>query len=257
MWRLPEYVDDANDDPEFLSDLRHLAKRHRVPPFSLIRLLGEVVLGLLFGYLILTVVPEEWYLRTRFYYLYYVILATTPFGIALGKQLNTFVPGCTEWLRFYRRHLQMHFVERKMCISNEIRLDNKSKLVQQELIKTSHYWAHKSTKATVRWHRQQSSWGQHGVHLGPVGPRWAPCWPHEPCYQGDSAHRWDQDLYSLMNKSLTTRSHEVSKPRESRLDFSNRLEIGHSHWQQRCWTAACQTSEPVSRLPEIWRQLQC
>ena len=32
--------------------------------------------------------------------------------------------------------------------------------------------------------RWQSSWGQHGAHLGPVGPRWAPCWPHEPCYQG-------------------------------------------------------------------------
>ena len=31
---------------------------------------------------------------------------------------------------------------------------------------------------------QQSSWGQHGTHLGPVGPRWAPCWPHEPCYLG-------------------------------------------------------------------------
>ena len=27
--------------------------------------------------------------------------------------------------------------------------------------------------------RQQSSWGQHGAHLGPVGPRWTPCWPHE------------------------------------------------------------------------------
>ena len=26
--------------------------------------------------------------------------------------------------------------------------------------------------------RWQSSWGQHGAHLGPVGPRWAPCWPH-------------------------------------------------------------------------------
>ena len=26
--------------------------------------------------------------------------------------------------------------------------------------------------------------GQHGAHLGPVGPRWAPCWPNEPCYQG-------------------------------------------------------------------------
>ena len=31
---------------------------------------------------------------------------------------------------------------------------------------------------------EQSSWGQHGAHLGPVGPRWAPCRPHESCYQG-------------------------------------------------------------------------
>ena len=32
--------------------------------------------------------------------------------------------------------------------------------------------------------RLQSSWGQHGTHLGPAGPRWAPCCPHEPCYLG-------------------------------------------------------------------------
>ena len=32
--------------------------------------------------------------------------------------------------------------------------------------------------------RYQSSWGQQEAHLGPVGPRWAPCWPHELCYQG-------------------------------------------------------------------------
>ena len=24
--------------------------------------------------------------------------------------------------------------------------------------------------------------GQQGAHLGPTGPRWAPCLPHEPCY---------------------------------------------------------------------------
>ena len=29
---------------------------------------------------------------------------------------------------------------------------------------------------------QQGSWGQHGAHLGPTGPRWTPCWPHELCY---------------------------------------------------------------------------
>ena len=23
--------------------------------------------------------------------------------------------------------------------------------------------------------------GQHVAHLGPIGPSWAPCWPHEPC----------------------------------------------------------------------------
>ena len=26
------------------------------------------------------------------------------------------------------------------------------------------------------------SMGQHGAHLGPTGPRWAPCWAHELCY---------------------------------------------------------------------------
>ena len=30
----------------------------------------------------------------------------------------------------------------------------------------------------------QGSWGQHGAHLEPTGPRWAPCWPHELCYLG-------------------------------------------------------------------------
>ena len=30
----------------------------------------------------------------------------------------------------------------------------------------------------------QGSWGQHGAHLGPVGPMWAPCRPHEPCNLG-------------------------------------------------------------------------
>ena len=32
--------------------------------------------------------------------------------------------------------------------------------------------------------KYQCSWDQQGANLGPVGPRLAPCWPHEPCYQG-------------------------------------------------------------------------
>ena len=38
------------------------------------------------------------------------------------------------------------------------------------------------------------------AHLGPVGPRWAPCWPHELCYQGcdnESVLRNDSTTSSL------------------------------------------------------------
>ena len=38
-----------------------------------------------------------------------------------------------------------------------------------------------SLSCLPRW---QSSWGQNGANLGPIGPRWAPCWLHEPCYLG-------------------------------------------------------------------------
>ena len=29
---------------------------------------------------------------------------------------------------------------------------------------------------------KQGFWGHRGAPLVPTGPRWAPCWPHEPCY---------------------------------------------------------------------------
>ena len=40
-------------------------------------------------------------------------------------------------------------------------------------------------RSQPRW---QFSCGPHGAQLGPVGPRWAPCWPHESCYQGGSLY---------------------------------------------------------------------
>ena len=45
-------------------------------------------------------------------------------------------------------------------------------------------YCHGHVSAMHEQPRKQSSWGQHGAHLGPLGPRWAPCWPHEPCYHG-------------------------------------------------------------------------
>ena len=63
--------------------------------------------------------------------------------------------------------------------------------------------------------RQQGSWGQHAAHLGPLGPRWAPCWPHEPYYQGTCIggqpkkpkkirHHWTLNSLSSWETTLQT-----------------------------------------------------
>ena len=49
-------------------------------------------------------------------------------------------------------------------------------------ISVIHWGLYLSLPVNRPW--QQGSWGQHGAHLGPTGPRCAPCWPHEPCYLG-------------------------------------------------------------------------
>ena len=40
--------------------------------------------------------------------------------------------------------------------------------------------------SSAPWNITLIAWfmGQHGAHLGPVGPRWTPGGPHEPCYLG-------------------------------------------------------------------------
>ena len=47
--------------------------------------------------------------------------------------------------------------------------------------------------------------GQHGDHLGPVGPRWAPCWLHEPSGVGNtsdlSCRRWHKKTEPISQTS--------------------------------------------------------
>ena len=47
--------------------------------------------------------------------------------------------------------------------------------------------------------RQQGLWGQHEAHLGPAGPRWAPCWPHK--FYSHGHHRSIQYWLNLMSES--------------------------------------------------------
>ena len=57
---------------------------------------------------------------------------------------------------------------------------------------------------------------QHGAHLGPVSPRWAPCWPHEPCYQGHLQRvpmlTWHVLLSSLQRNKLDLRACRWTPP---------------------------------------------
>ena len=41
-----------------------------------------------------------------------------------------------------------------------------------------------TAKLIMNYPWQQGSQDQHGAHLGPIGPRWAPCWPHDLCCLG-------------------------------------------------------------------------
>ena len=53
------------------------------------------------------------------------------------------------------------------------------------------------------WSQKTKFMGQHGAHLCPVGPRWAPCWPHETCCQGrcfSGAVAWSPSAYGRLSK---------------------------------------------------------
>jgi len=75
LWRIPDYVDEANNEPEYLTELRHQARRtggH--PPFTMVRFLGQCLVGILFGYQMLSMLPVDWY--------------QSKLGLFSGKQLN-------------------------------------------------------------------------------------------------------------------------------------------------------------------------
>ena len=37
--------------------------------------------------------------------------------------------------------------------------------------------------------------------MGPVGPRWAPCWPHEPCHLGTSETKPLLDINKMLSNT--------------------------------------------------------
>jgi len=45
LWRLPEYIYEANGDPRYYAEFADRRKWHKHPPFSIVRFSGQVFIG--------------------------------------------------------------------------------------------------------------------------------------------------------------------------------------------------------------------
>ena len=67
--------------------------------------------------------------------------------------------------------------------------------------------------------------GQHGVHMGLTGPRWAPCLPHELCYIGNSLGSIDPARKAITHLKASLTPHN----RDQSITTLLRLKIGTTH----------------------------
>lgn len=59
LWRIPEYVADANEDPEYMRRLVHRMKSQLKPSFGIIRYFGAIIVADILGYLVMGAIPHE------------------------------------------------------------------------------------------------------------------------------------------------------------------------------------------------------
>ena len=82
LFRIPEYVEDANDDPQFMERLALYMRQNDKPPVSMVRFAGQFILGWLFGILTRSAVPEDYLEKGS---PWRIILYIVPYAIAIGK----------------------------------------------------------------------------------------------------------------------------------------------------------------------------
>ncbi|WAR10060.1 DJC22-like protein [Mya arenaria] len=59
LWRLPEYIYEANRDPRFVAEFADRRRRHEKPPWSIVRFAGQIFIGMLLGYLFRLAIAEK------------------------------------------------------------------------------------------------------------------------------------------------------------------------------------------------------
>ncbi|XP_037078401.1 dnaJ homolog subfamily C member 22-like [Pollicipes pollicipes] len=93
--RIPSYVDDANNDPDYIGDLARKFKRHKRPPISLTRCSAQLLLGISWGYTAMAAVPEEDQFGVR-----WLVYLVTPAATAVAVHTVGNVGRCQGSLRW-------------------------------------------------------------------------------------------------------------------------------------------------------------
>ncbi|XP_026673241.1 dnaJ homolog subfamily C member 22 [Ceratina calcarata] len=105
IYRIPCYVRDANDDPNFLNEFKKNVKLYRKPPFSAVRFAAQNAVAYMWAEIFRNAVPEDELFGINFRHL----LILTPLVIALGvwtvgnigrEQGSIWITLCTAYL-FY------------------------------------------------------------------------------------------------------------------------------------------------------------
>jgi len=59
LWRIPDYVDDVNEEPHFMQELTNQMKLRKYPKFNIVRFSGQLMMGYFYGGLVKLALPPE------------------------------------------------------------------------------------------------------------------------------------------------------------------------------------------------------
>ncbi|XP_017771710.1 PREDICTED: dnaJ homolog subfamily C member 22 [Nicrophorus vespilloides] len=78
--KIPKYVRDCNEDKEFIEEFIEKLKRNRKPPFSTSRFTSAIMVGYLWGQLILIAIPQNDFAGINWSFVHWVV----PLAVGLG-----------------------------------------------------------------------------------------------------------------------------------------------------------------------------
>ena len=89
-----------------------------------------------------------------------------------------FVMISSDIIKICHNNSQILTISTSVCMLSSNPLPHCGQLTSYDGIVLSQLWfCHMQTRRNFTG---RGWWGQHGAQLGPTGPKWAPCWLHEP-----------------------------------------------------------------------------